>query len=68
MAEGLLSVLAVGLVTGMVFWMRRAAAGLSAQLRGSRAAWSGSTTPLNPLGRTAGPTPAVPTTATSAWI
>lgn len=31
---GLLSVLAVGLVTGMVFWMRRAAAGLSAQLRG----------------------------------
>jgi high-affinity iron transporter len=33
-AEGLLSVLAVGLVTGMVFWMRRAAAGLSAQLRG----------------------------------
>jgi high-affinity iron transporter len=33
-AEGLLSVLAVGLVTGMVFWMRRAAAGLSAHLRG----------------------------------
>lgn len=33
-AEGLLSVLAVGLVTGMVFWMRRAAAELSAQLRG----------------------------------
>jgi len=33
-AEGLLSVLAVGLVTGMVFWMRRTAAGLSAQLRG----------------------------------
>ena len=33
-AAGLLSVLAVGLVTGMVFWMRRAAAGLSAQLRG----------------------------------
>lgn len=32
--EGLLSVLAVGLVTGMVFWMRRAAAGLSAHLRG----------------------------------
>ena len=32
--SGLLSVLAVGLVTGMVFWMRRAAAGLSAQLRG----------------------------------
>ncbi|HVM67927.1 MAG TPA: iron uptake transporter permease EfeU [Acidimicrobiales bacterium] len=31
---GLLSVLAVCLVTGMVFWMRRAAAGLSAQLRG----------------------------------
>ena len=31
---GLLSVLAVGLVTGMVFWMRRTAAGLSAQLRG----------------------------------
>jgi high-affinity iron transporter len=33
-AAGLLSVLAVGLVTGMVFWMRRAAAGLSAHLRG----------------------------------
>jgi high-affinity iron transporter len=33
-AQGLLSVLAVGLVTGMVFWMRRAAAGLSAHLRG----------------------------------
>jgi high-affinity iron transporter len=33
-AGGLLSVLAVGLVTGMVFWMRRAAAGLSAHLRG----------------------------------
>ena len=33
-AGGLLSVLAVGLVTGMVFWMRRTAAGLSAQLRG----------------------------------
>jgi high-affinity iron transporter len=32
--SGLLSVLAVGLVTGMVFWMRRTAAGLSAQLRG----------------------------------
>jgi high-affinity iron transporter len=31
---GILSVLAVGLVTGMVFWMRRAAAGLSAHLRG----------------------------------
>jgi high-affinity iron transporter len=31
---GLLSVLAVGLVTGMVFWMRRTAAGLSAHLRG----------------------------------
>ena len=31
---GLLSVLAVGLVTGMVFWMRRTAANLSAQLRG----------------------------------
>jgi len=31
---GILSVLAVGLVTGMVFWMRRTAAGLAAQLRG----------------------------------
>jgi len=31
---GLLSVLAVGLVTGMVFWMRRTAAGMSARLRG----------------------------------
>ena len=31
---GLLSVLAVGLVTGMVFWMRRTAAGLAAHLRG----------------------------------
>ncbi len=31
---GVLSVLAVGLVTGMVFWMRRAAATLSAHLRG----------------------------------
>jgi len=31
---GLLSVLAVGLVTAMVFWMRRTAAGLAAQLRG----------------------------------
>jgi high-affinity iron transporter len=32
--SGLLSVLAVGLVTGMVFWMRCTAAGLSAHLRG----------------------------------
>ncbi len=32
--SGALSVLAVGLVTAMVFWMRRAAAGLSAHLRG----------------------------------
>lgn len=31
---GLLSVLAVGLVTAMVFWMRRTAANLAAQLRG----------------------------------
>jgi len=31
---GLLSVLAVCLVTGMIFWMRRAAATLSSQLRG----------------------------------
>src|SRR3984957_3299426 len=31
---GLLSVFAVGLVTGMVFWMRRTAAGLAAHLRG----------------------------------
>jgi len=33
-AGGLLSVLAVGLVTGMVFWMRRTASGLAAHLRG----------------------------------
>jgi high-affinity iron transporter len=31
---GLLSVFAVALVTGMVFWMRRTAAGLAAHLRG----------------------------------
>ena len=31
---GLLSVLTVGLVTGMVFWMRRTASGLAAHLRG----------------------------------
>jgi high-affinity iron transporter len=33
-ASGLLSVFAVGLVTVMIFWMRRTAAGLNAQLRG----------------------------------
>ena len=32
--SGLLSILAVGLVTGMVFWMRRTAATLSRHLRG----------------------------------
>jgi high-affinity iron transporter len=31
---GLLSVLAVALVTAMIFWMRRTAAGMTAQLRG----------------------------------
>jgi high-affinity iron transporter len=31
---GLLSVLAVGLVTAMIFWMRRSATGLTAHLRG----------------------------------
>ncbi len=42
-AGGLLSVLAVGLVTGMVFWMRRSAATWSAHLRGEvrRAAMTG---------------------------
>jgi high-affinity iron transporter len=33
-ADGLLSVFTVGLVTAMIFWMRRIAAGLTAQLRG----------------------------------
>jgi len=33
-AGGLLSVLAVGLVTAMIFWMRRSAAALTAHLRG----------------------------------
>jgi high-affinity iron transporter len=32
--SGLLSVFAVGLVTWMIFWLRRTAAGLTAQLRG----------------------------------